>query len=657
MRQLPVLDDVDIAAAEASLGLTFQEEEQRRAFVATSTLDVHAVPGNGKTTLLAAKLLALARRWGTRPYGVCVLSHTNVAHREVSERLAPFADAGHFLRRPHFVGTFQQFAHQFLAMPRARRKNLAIEQIDDDGFAVRAARRCQAGRYATARQFLSRQHDGLDAFGELEWLDADLTLGRAGRDMGVGTGTATFKQLKAFKDEAAKDGYFRFRDMFALALRELRERPRLREILIARFALVVVDEVQDTEPHQFSLLDAAFGTAVPIQRLGDTNQRIYTGAGGAFGAASFPRADACRLRRSQRFGAGIATVASRVTLTEATAIEGSLGVPDVAPALFLYEGPAIELVMPAFAAWAVKRMPEIGGRPRVVKAVGVRVRSSGDENNPPRSVADYWASVEGIRVGVPDRSPVLADYALAARAERSEITALRPAVWLLRGGVERALRRSAASAPVGAFLATTDRGLRELDRGAWLAFRHAVRAVLHAPELSAATWHDQRCALLQPFVGTGVALAAICASTELAWVDEPVRPAEASLRSTARPVYLHAPDGDPPLGIEVTSIHAVKGETHDATLVLETKRFSHDLELLLPLLTGERVPSAGAVHGARLLDHSRAIFVAATRPRFLLAFAAEASHVRASTRAKAAQEGWEVIEIRAPSAPANPGAS
>jgi DNA helicase-2/ATP-dependent DNA helicase PcrA len=52
-----------------------------------ATLDVEACPGSGKTTLLVAKLAILARHWNTAERGICVLSHTNAARREIEKKL------------------------------------------------------------------------------------------------------------------------------------------------------------------------------------------------------------------------------------------------------------------------------------------------------------------------------------------------------------------------------------------------------------------------------------------------------------------------------------------------------------------------------------------------------------------------------------------
>src|SRR5262249_10680498 len=47
------------------------------------------------------------------------------------------------------------------------------------------------------------------------------------------------------------------------------------------------------------------------------------------------------------------------------------------------------------------------------------------------------------------------------------------------------------------------------------------------------------------------------------------------------------PISDPKVRIRVGSIHSVKGETHAATLVLETFYYQHNLEQLLKWLCGE----------------------------------------------------------------------
>lgn len=77
--------------------------------------------------------------------------------------------------------------------------------------------------------------------------------------------------------------------------------------------------------------------------------------------------------------------------------------------------------------------------------------------------------------------------------------------------------------------------------------------------------------------------------------------------------------GETTVPIQLGSIHSVKGETHTATLVLETYYRAHDLKSLKRWLLGTK-SGVGAENNAtryRLKQH----FVAMTRPRHLLCLA------------------------------------
>jgi hypothetical protein len=74
-------------------GCDFTHESQTRFLGCRTSCDVQAVPGNGKTTLLAAKLALLSRTWRSRTQGVCVISHTNAARHEVERNLLLASDS------------------------------------------------------------------------------------------------------------------------------------------------------------------------------------------------------------------------------------------------------------------------------------------------------------------------------------------------------------------------------------------------------------------------------------------------------------------------------------------------------------------------------------------------------------------------------------
>ena len=106
MIEIPELTPQLLAELGRELGgCDFTHESQISFLGLRSSCDVQAVPGNGKTTLLAAKLALLSRTWRSRSHGVCVISHTNSARHEIERALLSHPTASAFLSYPHFIGT------------------------------------------------------------------------------------------------------------------------------------------------------------------------------------------------------------------------------------------------------------------------------------------------------------------------------------------------------------------------------------------------------------------------------------------------------------------------------------------------------------------------------------------------------------------------
>jgi hypothetical protein len=83
------------------------------------------------------------------------------------------------------------------------------------------------------------------------------------------------------------------------------------------------------------------------------------------------------------------------------------------------------------------------------------------------------------------------------------------------------------------------------------------------------------------------------------------------------------PPNKPQVSIRLGSIHGVKGETHTATLVLESYQKAHHLKKLLPWLLGKK-PKPGADNSgedAALIERLKLHYVAMTRPSHLLCLA------------------------------------
>ncbi|MCK1546179.1 hypothetical protein IVB12_30630 [Bradyrhizobium sp. 179] len=108
----------------------------------------------------------------------------------------------------------------------------------------------------------------------------------------------------------------------------------------------------------------------------------------------------------------------------------------------------------------------------------------------------------------------------------------------------------------------------------------------------------------------------------LEFLDYPLVAATAGTFSTRDNIFRH-PAAGPAVKIRVGSTHSVKGETHTATLVLDTFYSKHSLVALKPWLLGQK--SGGAGPGVRDLTRLKQHYVAMTRPTHLLCLAISGS--------------------------------
>lgn len=91
--------------------------------------------------------------------------------------------------------------------------------------------------------------------------------------------------------------------------------------------------------------------------------------------------------------------------------------------------------------------------------------------------------------------------------------------------------------------------------------------------------------------------------------------------------------------IQFDTVHGVKGETHDATLYLETEMSrSSDIVRVLPCF------GIGKARPSPLFDYSRKlVYVGMSRPKKLLCLAVQESTY---IKSKNAFQGWDIIDLR-----------
>lgn len=619
-----------------------------------ATLDIEACPGSGKTTLLVAKLAILGGQWADPRRGLCVLSHTNVARREIEHVLGSTAEGQRLLSYPHFIGTIHGFVNEFLAIPWLSSNGYPIEMIDDEVAQRRRWRRLphairgglEKRRYDQRILKIQDTHFGV---GEIKW-----------GKVALGEDTPTYQALIKACRESAQEGYFCHDEMFVWAHDLIDKSPEVTGFLRTRFPLLFVDEVQDNSEQQSKLLHRVFmegNGPVMRQRYGDTNQAIYQYAGQteAVTTDSFPvpavRTD---IPNSFRFGQEIADLADPLALEpqglQGKRQDGIEGESDTSGkhAIFLFDDESIGNVLENYAAYLVEVFSENELRVGKFTAVGA-VHRPGADDKLPRHVGHYWPEYDHD-IGRADPQPqTFVQYVSAGNRLSQDSGETHATVEKIAEAVIRLARIAEPTFSTGNRRRKHRYVLELLDGkdAARTAYINLVRilAVGRVPLMENA-WNDNWRPVVTQIVQeiTGAAVDGEDVAAFLAWGDAQPAAAGEEEKSRSDNIFRY-PRDNPAVAVRVGSIHSVKGQTHTATLVLETFYHAHHLKTLKPWLLGDRTGANGA-HAA-LKARLKLHYVAITRPARLLCLALRQDSVDDDEITKLRGRGWRVAWVTA----------
>ena len=653
---IPTIDDSDIAWVCGALGLPSSAftglggADVRQSIIQSmDSLDIEAGPGSGKTTLLVAKLAILASKWRDRRRGLCVLSHTNVARREIETRLGNTAVGQSLLAYPHFIGTIHRFVNEFLALPWLRSSGYPIEMIDDE---VCLGRRWQM-LSRKVRYALDTNHHTNSV---LRIKDVEFGLGtiRWGRSNTLGIGTPTYQEMRSVCEASAQEGYFCHDEMFVWADDMLDKMSTVARVLRTRFPVLFIDEVQDNSERQTELLCRIFidgDRPVIRQRLGDSNQAIYQrfdgGQSANVGIDAFPIADATTdMPHSFRFDQSIADLANPLAVVP----QGLRGLGErktgARHVVFLFDEATIAFVLARYGRFLTELFSDSELREGSFVAVGA-VHRPGGQDRVPRSVGHYWAGYDH-EIGSREAQPrTFVQYVAAGEGVARATGESAAMVERVAEGVLRVARLCGA--------ALKPRGRKGQHR--WVlellqdqvdaqdAYLDLVRTLcVDRTPLTRASWNETWRGVVvmvgAAMAGGGLGEGAVQEFLSWGEVGDAWQNADDGVRSNN--VFRYSA-GDKAVDIRVGSIHSVKGETHTGTLVLDTFFRAHHLKVLKGWLTGEK--SGGSQESAAVQSRMRLHYVAMSRPSKVLCLAMRDDALTEADINKAIRRGWRVARI------------
>lgn len=587
--------------------------------------DILACPGSGKTTVLIAKLKLIADKLPLKDgRGVCVLSHTNVAVNELKAKLGKSAER--LLSYPNFVGTIQTFVDQYITFPFLRQfANTSIQVVSNEDYAkhlyslicrtdsslkwfIDKQYGTYGGRFASVEKFLGNLY--VDDQGALKLIGVGRVL--AGRDKNT-----TFGYNRAVQRLLSEEGMIQYNDTYRYTLLALKTYGvSLRMLLSRRFQYVFVDEYQDCSTLQRDVLDALFSdTETVFQKIGDVDQAIYNSTND--NTPVWQVADSyMSIAHSNRYSQEIAGVLSLLRTNQETIIS-SRGVQCIKPTLFVYDSISRLRVLPAF-------IQEIQGnglaKPEgIYKAIGMFENVSG------LKISDYWPTFQkkGNQQSIihfPDYISEIS-FALANGSLSSSERWVRKLLTKVFHyiGIKDESGKEYSSTSIKRYIShncphtyqSSILGLSQMNDFSYAAVDERIKDIFSA--LLGDEW-------LKNLPDT--------------FTQSPREPQTANEDS-----HIFC-DDESGISVVFDTVYGVKGETHDATLYLETEtKKSSDIRRILPLLEHKSIQRQNELQE----KSRRCVYVGFSRPKHLLCLAInEKTYIGHET----AFSSWKVVDLR-----------
>lgn len=652
---LPKITDEDIAWAVSLLGLpddAFSAEKDggardRILKSVGETLDVSACPGSGKTTLLVAKLAILARNWPYRRKGMCVLSHTNVAKEEIEKRLGGTEVGQALLSYPHYIGTIHGFVNEFMALPWLRSKGYPIKAVDDDMVKRHRVNCLNWKDHPQLSGWLKNKVENSKWDVNISDIVESWIISSAAFNVVDKSGIPIFKnsgessdQLKNIVERVVANGYHRYDEMFMWANDLIDCSPTIKQHIRGRFPLVFLDEVQDNSEAQSSILHRIFmegnGASCRI-RFGDSDQEIFDHAGEANRAKTdkFP-SDKVKydLPNSHRFGQSIANLSSPLSVGKMSlAGQGpKFGESkDASHAIFLVDEGGVGAVLKAYGQYLLSVFDEeqsLLDQMTFTAVGGVHRDKEGAEKYKPHNVSHYCAEYDpdiankdpkpknflqyvkaGHRLG--------GQFAVEGTGGESFTAVERIAIGIINFSKEvspqfdpKPRKRNHRFV-----LESLKDDKANCDKYLKLVGSFAVDRKFPSEAEWSTAWKDI-------VIDVVTSLSGIAPPTDHAFLHYQQQTELAGNHKNTRNNTQTVEGGGRKVNIRLGSIHSVKGETHTATLVLDTcLNRSHHFKKIFPWIKGKPKKTVSEPDENRLKLH----YVAMTRPSHLICLAMKQS--------------------------------
>jgi DNA helicase-2/ATP-dependent DNA helicase PcrA len=250
--------------------------EQQRAAVVTADgpLLILAGAGSGKTRVIVHRIAYLIAERNVAPHHILAVTFTNKAAQEMRERV--IKTLGHYpIQSAPLISTFHSLCVRILrrdieALGEGYTRSFTIYDQDDS---VRVVKTCIKDLGYDTERLAPRQTQSAISHAKNSGLDAESYAARI--EYGDEKKTAIARVFKLYEERLRANNALDFDDLLIKTVRLLRKDTDVRARYNDKFRYILVDEYQDTNALQFSLIRLLTEKQQNICVVGDESQSIY----------------------------------------------------------------------------------------------------------------------------------------------------------------------------------------------------------------------------------------------------------------------------------------------------------------------------------------------------------------------------------------------
>lgn len=639
---------------------------EQKAFISNyNTIDLQAVPGSGKTSALLAKLLILEKRL---PFndgsGILVLSHTNAAIDEIESKIKKHCPK--LFNYPNFVGTIQAFVDKYFATPfyvnRYKQRPISIDDIDyneqiNKWFNILSSK---AGDELKKKLWHIKKSSAKNLYSEVRFgiEDGKLVLLKRlnSTKMDFSKPRGKTRNYVDYSDEIKnviykwviqlkkivfeKGRVLHYDDAYFLAELYFLKYPRIIETIRKRFCFVFVDEMQDMGPHQISLLDKLFFNPTEkdycFQRIGDRNQAIYYP--GDFDEDIYWNSqdrEFLSLSVSRRLSPKIATIVEKFGI-ESVRITGANSNIVLPPMLLLYNSNKVQSVLPLFSRITKEFLdehPELYSEKIPIKAIGWRKET--DEGTTLVSYFPSYISISSDRKQNGKSIWAELNEAYLLSQKHMALKHIYRAIWKFFYTVISMENYSKFESIKSINLFQDHFKVKDGERfhlTEEMVYDWCFRLVCGEID----TVYSEIINYIKEVI---IELFGVRFNYSRNYIEN--KQFEQRINSSGNENIFK--DSQTSLEFEVCTVHSTKGQTHLATLYLESYYYndagkSYESQRLHECFRGSSFNKIGK----RNKQSTKMVFVGLSRAKYLLCYAANSNHFTEEDLTQIAAQGWEI---------------